>query len=143
MSEQALAQEWFVSARSDYRYAQLGLKQRWVFPQVAFLAQQVAEKYLKGFLALNGLEPPRIHDLPKLLGECVRIAPELKELQDACELLTGLYVEARYPPDIPDYTKEDLASAFEQAKQVRDLIEGILKRKRDSASDGLAGLQDR
>jgi len=85
-----------------------------------------SKKVFEALLVLHGIEPPRIHDLPKLLDSCVRIAPELKGLQDACELLTGLYVEARYPPEIPDYSKEDLVRAFEEARLVRALIEEVV-----------------
>lgn len=120
-----LADEWFNSALSDYAYAQLGLKEEVIFPQVALLSQQVAEKFLKGFLILNGVEPPRIHDLPKLLDECIKVSSELEKLRDACELLTGFYIESRYPPDIPNYTKEEIIEAFEKAKSVKDIMEKV------------------
>lgn len=120
-----LAREWFDAANSDYLYAQIGLKEVDVFPQVAFLSQQVAEKLLKGYLIFKGKEPPRIHDLPKLLDECIKFAPELEELRDACELLSGFYVEVRYPPDIPDYTKEEIEEAFAAATLVREKIRSL------------------
>lgn len=122
-SNKILAKEWFDAAESDYQYAQVGLKEETVFPQIAFLSQQVAEKYLKGFLVLNGIEPPRIHELPKLPDECVKIDSKLEELRDACELLTGFYIEARYPPDIPNYTEEEIRQAFEQAVTIKEAIE--------------------
>lgn len=118
-----LAQEWFTSAINDYQYAQVGLKEDKIFPQVAFLAQQVAEKFLKGFLVLNSFEPPRIHELPKLLDECLKINPNLEILRDACETLTGFYIETRYPPDIPDYTKEEITEAFTNSKLIKETVE--------------------
>lgn len=120
--QKQLAQEWFDGALSDYQYAAMGLKQDNVFPQVAFLSQQVAEKLLKGFLILHGIEPPRIHDLTKLLDECVKIKPELESLRDTCESLTGFYIEVRYPPDIPQYSKAEIQEAFNHATQVKDTI---------------------
>lgn len=107
----------------NYQYAEVGLKENQVFPQIAFLSQQIAEKYLKGFLILHGIEPPRIHELPKLLDECVKITSKLESLRDSCELLTGFYIETRYPPDIPDYTKEEIVEAFEKAREVKEAIE--------------------
>ena len=121
-----LAQEWFDSAKSDYLYAEVGLKEEKIFPQVAFLSQQIAEKFFKGYLILNGIEPPRIHELPKILDECVKINPDLNKLRDACELLTGFYVETRYPPDVPDYTREDISEAFEKAKFIRETVESLI-----------------
>lgn len=122
----ALAEEWFNSAISDYKYAEIGLKENQIFPQIAFLSQQVVEKLLKGFLILNGKEPSRIHDLTLLLDECLKYEQKLKNIQDACELLTGFYIETRYPPDIPNYTQEDILTAFENAKQVKETFEQIV-----------------
>ncbi len=124
-----LAQEWFDSAVSDYQYAEIGLKEDQIFPQIGFLTQQVAEKFLKGFLILYGIEPPLIHELPKLLDECIKVNPSLENLRDSCELLTGFYVESRYPPDIPDYTKEEILEAFEKGKVIKEEIEKLIKTK--------------
>lgn len=118
-----LAEEWFCSARSDYDYAKIGLQEKQIFPQIAFLSQQIAEKYLKGFLILNGNIPSRIHDLPKLLDACIKIDPKMESLRDACELLTGFYIESRYPPDIPNFTKKEIFEAFTNAEKVKDTIE--------------------
>src|SRR3972149_7034887 len=118
-----LAKEWFYSANSDFQYAEVGLKEDKIFPQVAFLSQQIAEKFLKGYLVLNGNKPTRVHELPKILDECVKINPNLEKLRDACELLTGFYVETRYPPEIPGYTKEEIAEAFEKARLIKVTIE--------------------
>jgi len=120
-----LAQEWFDSAKSDFKYAGVGVKENEIYPQVAFLSQQVAEKYLKGYLILNGKKPEKIHDLPKLLSECTKIDRKLERLMDSCEILTGFYVEVRYPPDIPDYTKDDILQAFKAAKLVKETVESL------------------
>lgn len=119
---QKLAQEWLDAAMSDYQYAEIGLKEDRVFPQIAFLSQQVAEKFLKGFLVLHAIEPTRTHDLTKLLDECVKIKQELESLRDACESLTGFYIEVRYPPDIPQYSKAEIQEVFNHATQVKETI---------------------
>ena len=120
--QKRLAQEWFDAAVSDWQYAQIGIKQENIFPQVAFLSQQVAEKMLKGFLILHNIEPPQIHDLTKLLDECVKLNSKLEQLRDAAEALTGFYIEVRYPPDIPQYTKNEIQEAFNHATNVKDKI---------------------
>ncbi len=120
-----LAKEWFDSAISDYRYAEVGLKEEQIYPQICFLSQQVAEKFLKGFLVFHGVEPPRVHELPLLLNECVRINAVLEELRDACELLTGFYIESRYPPDIPQYSKAEISEAFGSARLIKEKIEKL------------------
>lgn len=125
-NRKVLAKEWFDSGTSDLSYAEIGLKEKKIFPQIAFLSQQVAEKFLKGFLVLNNIEPTRVHDLPKLLDECVKINPELEKIRNACELLTGFYVETRYPPDISDYTKEEIKEAFNKAEFVKEIMESLI-----------------
>lgn len=122
-NKKLLAKEWFDGANSDYQYAEVGLREEQIYPQIAFLSQQVAEKFMKGFLILHGIEPPRIHDLPKLLSECVKINPDLEAIRDDVELLTGLYIESRYPPDIPEYGKEEIVEAFQRAGRVKERIE--------------------
>ncbi len=122
-----LAKEWFDAAISDYQYAEVGLREEQVYPQVGFLSQQAAEKFIKGFLILQGIEPPRIHELPKLLNECVKINAEFEDLRDACELLTGFYVESRYPPDMPQYSKEEIIEAFRNAQLVKGKIEKTVR----------------
>ncbi|MBI3577666.1 HEPN domain-containing protein [Candidatus Gottesmanbacteria bacterium] len=120
-----LANEWFDAAVSDYHYAEVGLREERIYPQIGFLSQQVAEKFLKGFLILHGIEPPRIHELPTLLDYCVKINSEFENLRDACELLTGFYVESRYPPDQPDYSKEEIVEAFRNARLIKETIEKV------------------
>ncbi|MCX8009016.1 MAG: HEPN domain-containing protein [Patescibacteria group bacterium] len=124
-----IAFEWFASANSDYKYAEIGLKEDAVFPQIAFLSQQIAEKFLKGFLIFYNCDPPRIHELPKLLDECVKINAELEKLRDSCEILTGFYIDTRYPPNIPDYTKDDIKEVFNHAKFIKQTIERIIQKQ--------------
>lgn len=122
-----LAKEWFDAAISDYQYAEVGLREEQIYPQIGFLSQQIAEKFIKGFLILQGVEPPRIHELPALLNECVKINAELGDLRDACELLTGFYIESRYPPDIPQYSKEEITEAFRNAQLVKEKVEKAVR----------------
>lgn len=98
-----LAKEWFDAALSDYQYAEVGLRENQIYPQ--------------------SVEPPRIHELPKLLNECIKIKEDLEDLRDACELLTGFYIESRYPPDMPQYSKEEIVEAFHNAQIVKEKIE--------------------
>ena len=128
-NNQKLAKEWFYSANSDFLYAEIGLNQEQIFPQVAFLSQQIAEKYLHGFMVLNGFKPPRVHELPKLLYECIRINPHLEILQDACEILSGFYFETRYPPDMHEYSKAELADAYAKARNIKEIIDSENKKQ--------------
>lgn len=122
-----LAKEWFSAGESDFLYAQVGLKENEVLPQVGFMAQQAVEKFLKGFLILHGIKPERVHDLVVLLESCTKIEPKLETLRETCAVLTGFYLESRYPPDIHCYSKKDILNAFNNAKLVKEAIEGLIK----------------
>lgn len=119
---QKLASEWFDAAENDYQYALLGVEEEHIYPQVGFSSQQFVEKILKGYLVLRGIDPPRIHDLQKLLNEASKINPEFVNFKIECQTLNGFYVESRYPPDIPDYTKDEILTALHAAENVRNFF---------------------
>ena len=61
-------QEWLQHARSDLAYARKGDNQPDILPnQVAFHAQQAAEKALKAVLVLRSVPFPKTHDLQDLI----------------------------------------------------------------------------
>lgn len=61
-----------------------------------FHAQQAAEKYLKSFLAAQGVDFPRTHNLSKLLDACGDVDPSLNQLSEVVAPLTPYAVELRY-----------------------------------------------
>lgn len=63
-----------------------------------------------------------------ILDRCIKIYPDLVLLRDNCEILSGFYIETRYPPDIPDYTKTDIINAVSQAEQIKTVIEKLTKK---------------
>ena len=67
-----LTQKWLELAEGDHKTALFLLRESDPLngPYIAFHAQQSAEKYLKGWLVLNGDEPPYTHDLNILLLRC-------------------------------------------------------------------------
>jgi len=117
-----LATEWFESGENNLGYARLGLAESEYYPEACVLCQQAGERYLKGFLVLNNKEPERTHDLTRLLDECIRIEPKFEEIRDECELLTGFYTEARYPPEIPEYSKDEAEEALRAAEKIVNFI---------------------
>jgi HEPN domain-containing protein len=86
-----------------------------------FHAQQAAEKYIKGFLALHGLIPPRTHDLEELQhwGESEVASWPLRGM-DLAEL-TPYAIEMRYDLDFwPD--RETAGEALKLATEVRNCV---------------------
>jgi len=67
------AQDWFRFAVMDLDAANT-LNQHMQpkpFEIICYHCQQSAEKMFKGFLVLNQVEPPKIHDLPLLCKMCI------------------------------------------------------------------------
>lgn len=89
---------------------------------VVFHAQQAAEKCLKAFLVSRGHQPPKIHDLTRLLALCVTYAPELAIFLDDCKFLSPLAVRSRYPGEEPETAREDAESGVQIARRVRAAV---------------------
>ena len=106
----ALAQEWFDRGDRDLDAAQLLQDERFHTDVIAYHLQQVIEKYLKGYLLLNGVRPPRIHDLDTLLNLASDVEPDLYDpFIDLCEKATRYYLEERYPPGpTVEYSHEEI-----------------------------------
>jgi len=88
-----------------------------------FLAQQMAEKYLKAFLVYSGWKLEKMHDLIKLLNECKKILPDFDDLKEECILLNDYYIETRYPLDAPvDYSKKEGREALSAAESIGKFV---------------------
>jgi HEPN domain-containing protein len=93
-----------------------------------FLAQQMAEKYLKAFLVYRGWKLEKVHDLIKLLNECKKILPDFEDLKEECILLNDYYIETRYPLDTPvDYAKKEAREALAAAERIGRFVVNIVK----------------
>jgi HEPN domain-containing protein len=118
-NKKILAEEWFKKARDDQKSAKVILDEGGYYGTTCFLAQQMAEKYLKGFLVFSGWKLEKVHDLVKLLNECKKINRDFDALQDDCILLNDYYIETRYPLDAPvDYTKKEAREALAAAEKI-------------------------
>lgn len=112
------AAEWLRHAESDLTYAKLGEVQQAILRnQVAFHAEQAAEKAFKTVLVHAAVEFPRTHDLQSLLlllrNNRVSVRPEIEQ----ASALTRFAVEARYPGNIEPITPEEVALAIEMAER--------------------------
>lgn len=94
------AAEWFRKAETDRTAARgclrLSRNSEDQAEVVCFHAQQCAEKYLKGILALTGKDVPRTHDLKVLAASLEKILRRAIRLADL-ERLNAHAVEIRYP----------------------------------------------
>lgn len=90
--------EWVAKAEEDWSVA-TGLRRRRVPVRdtICFHCQQCAEKYLKAFLVLHRVTPPKIHDLVELVLRGAGIDARMNAYVDLVRPLNDYAVTARYP----------------------------------------------
>ena len=102
--EIALARGWFRKGDSDLAGAEQILDGEGPYDIACFHAQQAAEKYLKGFLALRQRPAPRTHNLEELQHVCLAQNPDLPLADLSLFELSGYAVEMRYDLEFwPDH----------------------------------------
>jgi uncharacterized protein len=116
-----LAWELFDKGDSDMISARLILKSEGPYDTVCFHAQQAAEKYLKGFLALHGFEYKKTHELNELVVRCqtVQAFPELVGInfKDFSSYATVARYEGGFWPG-----RQEAQQAFELASKIKSAI---------------------
>lgn len=93
---------------------------------ICYHSQQCVEKLLKGFIALNGGEILKTHDLVTLNKICIGCNTSFTEINNECIELTDYSVQIRYPFHI-DLVDEDAISAIDNAKKVFDFLRAVIK----------------
>ena len=114
-----LTQEWISKAEADFRSARREYRARKEpnYDLACFLAQQVAEKYLKARLQEAGVPFAKTHNLAVLLDLLLPVEPLWEGLRPMLKALTGYAVEVRYPGASAD--KERAKTALLMAEEVR------------------------
>ena len=123
MDKQIELQQWMEIADSDLYHAEyMANNMRPVsYAIICFHCQQAAEKYLKWFLVLHDIEPPKTHDLEELEKLCETIHPQFSVLYEKCGILSGYAVQSRYPHEMR-VEKQDMDKALQHAKEIREFI---------------------
>ena len=115
-----VTREWVKKAENDLRTAEhtLTLREDCPFDIICFHAQQCAEKYLKALLVARGIPPPRTHDL-RILLQMIEPHRDLALDATAIASLNRYAVQARYPEDLEEFTRDDAEKALSVSRQVR------------------------
>lgn len=88
---------------------------------ICYHCQQSAEKYLKGFIALNGGNILKTHDLLILNNICKKYDEEFSIIIDDCIELANYGVHVRYPLHI-DLEEYDMRRAIESSENISEII---------------------
>ena len=108
----SISGEWFLKGDNDIKNAQILFDHGGSNEGVCFLAQQGAEKYLKGFLVFNNRIYRLTHDLYTTLKDCGEIDEDFLGLGEKCKFLTAYYIESRYPVGIDEFTRDEAEEAL-------------------------------
>jgi HEPN domain-containing protein len=112
------ARGWFLKAESDLYTVKCLLEGDGPYDTACFHAQQAAEKYLKGLLALMEQSIPRTHNLEELQQLCSGLVPSLHFPDVDLAELTPYAVQLRYDFEFwPD--RETVQQALHIAERVR------------------------
>lgn len=126
MSDSTDSTAWIEYAEEDFQAMLLLVRRkRPMLHTATYLAQQVAEKYLKGLLAHHQFAIPRTHDLVALSDACLRIGVIVPVDDKLLATLTKFVTQARYPGE--DATAEEIAEAIETSKAVRKFVRALLR----------------
>jgi len=88
---------------------------------ICYHCQQSAEKHLKGYLVLCGINPPKIHDLDELCKLCLKFSDTFEDIADRCSELTAYAVQPRYPMELL-IEEQDMRQALNDSKIIRDFV---------------------
>ena len=115
------ADEWLIFAHNDlisarHLFEDLYPKQTNI---AAYLCQQCAEKALKAFLVFHDIDPPKIHDLEKLVHICQNIDASFSEIEEDCKKINPYSAASRYPREV--YVDDGIAKTLiERAQKIYD-----------------------
>ncbi|HXG42249.1 MAG TPA: HEPN domain-containing protein [Dehalococcoidia bacterium] len=125
---------WLAQAREDLRWAQR-LSEQGAHYLACFLAQQSAEKALKGFLYACGEEVVLGHSVERL---CQRACQHDRQLEGQCPrwaVLDTFYVSTRYPNALPGalpYRVYDAETAQRALALAAEVLEAVAQRLEDA-----------
>ncbi|MCS7240833.1 MAG: HEPN domain-containing protein [Candidatus Bipolaricaulota bacterium] len=109
---------WLEQAKEDLRWAK-ELARLGGYHIACFLAQQIAEKALKGFLYAQGEEVVLGHSVERLCEQAASHDPSFSTKKGAWAILDGYYVPTRYPNSLPESIPARVYNAAAAGEAVR------------------------
>ena len=134
MGKGGLLRQWLDKGNNELRSAEYLATMHNPTPDevICYLCQQAAEKYLKGFLFLNDIEPPKTHDLNELLSMCAEKNGDFSELSARMSVLKTHAIMPRYPNELA-ITGENMKMAIRYSKDMQEFVLGVISGMQDKA----------
>lgn len=129
MSKTKEFNKWLERAEDDLKWTESNLKEK-VYYGACFTAQQSVEKALKAYLIYKQGRFDKIHDLTKLIDDCIKYERDFTEYRKEITKLSFYYVQTRYPDisEVDRFTQEEAEEAYEIAKELVDFVERKIKK---------------
>jgi HEPN domain-containing protein len=120
---QDVAARWLRWASEDVLLAEHTAADDDLVPRGACIwAHQAAEKAIKALLVARDIDPPKLHDLDRLVTRLSDVDATVFDHLDLPEL-TRWAIEGRYPADLDEATSADAVRAIELARSVIAAVE--------------------
>lgn len=122
-------EDWLAKAYNDLLAAEaiLAYYEEPPTDTVCYHAQQVAKKCFKAFYIAKTQKLKKIHDLNKLLKQCIAIDKSFEAFRDVTRNLNRYFIDAKYPAGIPYwYPKDEAKTAVEQAREILTFVRNKL-----------------
>ena len=121
-----LFMEWIRKGENDLKTARLVLAaEDGPLDTVCFHAQQLAEKALKALLTHRKIRFSKTHSLQLLLD--LLADSDFEKYREACIILSGYAIEARYPGDCTDPEREEAEEAVRMGSEIYKAVLQTLK----------------
>lgn len=117
--------KWLDKALCDLQAARILLTWGGDFSNVAFHCQQAIEKALKGYLLFRTGRHYDGHNLTYLCRQAVQCDDKFTEWLDESAALNNLYIETRYPTDLPPELTERMVRSY--LRMAEDMFAAIRK----------------
>ncbi len=122
--------EWIQKAENDWKAVKILCDSKNSPGDViVFHCQQLAEKYLKGFLVKNISPLNKTHDLLMLMSGAEKFEPSINMLRKDFNELNDYSVIPRYPDEFREYSLVEIENALECAKRIRHYFRKQLELK--------------
>ncbi len=116
------AQEWRKLAEMDLASAEYLIRMHPIpIEIICYHCQQSADKYLKCYLVLRGMNPPKTHDLNETRRLSLALSDSFEGIADHCSDLNAFGVQPRYPMELV-LEEQDMREALDSARAIRDAV---------------------
>lgn len=114
---------WLTKAGDDLLWTKSNIKAD-IYYGACFTSQQSAEKSLKAYLLYQKGRFDKIHDLVKLIDDCIKYDKSFSRYRKKTAKLSFYYIQTRYPDisELDRFTQKEAEEAFINAKEIFDFV---------------------